>query len=77
MVTKLLLLSKRKLYKNSLAFQNSFPIIVCLIITILLLLRIGQNRKRSTVIQICGRPQKNREYGNCRGTYCSAVFQAV
>ena len=77
MVTKLLLLSKRKLYKNSLAFQNSFPIIVCLIITILFLLRIGQNCKRSTVIQICGRPQKNREYGNCRGTYCSAVFQAV
>ena len=45
--------------------------------TILFLLRIGQNCKRSTVIQICGRPQKNREYGNCIGTYCLAVFQAV
>ena len=45
--------------------------------TILFLLRIGQNCKRSTVIQICGRPQKTREYGNCRGTYCLAVFQAV
>ena len=31
----------------------------------------------STVIKMCGRALKNREYNTCRGTYCLAVFQAI
>ena len=73
MATKLLVLSKKK--KLFLEFFG-FPKFVSYYrlfdaVTILFLLRIGQNCKYVAV------HRKTLEYGNCRGTYRLAVFQAV
>ena len=60
MATKLLVLSKKKLlleffgFPKFVSYHRLFDAA-----TILFLLRIGQNCKSNTLIQICGRPQKN------------------
>lgn len=79
MATKLLVLSKKKTFLEFFSFPKFVSYYRLFdAVTILFLLRIGQNCKRSTVIQICGRPQKNTGIRHLSfGTYRLADFQAV